>query len=259
MRRGPSYRVAQAVLRPPLRALTRHDWRGTEHLPAEGGVVVTPNHVSFIDPLVVADLLDTVGRPPRFLAKDELFRVPGLGPLLRDAGQIPVRRRTADASRAYLDAVAAVRRGECVVVYPEGTLTHDPAMWPMRGHTGAARIALTTGCPVVPLGQWGAQEVMPPRKKRFHAFPRHTVHVLVGAPVDLVEFVGREPTAELLHAATDRIMAAIAALVGELRGESAPRARFDPTTMGGAAPADRPGNTDERQSGPMDSGTEQTP
>ena len=57
----------------------------------------------------------------------------------------------------YDAAVAAVRKGECVVVYPEGTLTRDPAQWPMTGKSGAARIALETGCPVIPVGQWGPQ------------------------------------------------------------------------------------------------------
>ena len=59
-----------------------------------------------------------------------------------------------------------MRDGECVVVYPEGTLTRDPDLWPMTGKSGAARIALETGCPVIPVGQWGAQELLPPYAKQ---------------------------------------------------------------------------------------------
>ena len=64
------------------------------------------------------------------------------------------------------DAIAAIESGEAVVVYPEGTLTRDPALWPMTGKTGAARIALATGCPVIPMAQWGAQRVLAPYGKR---------------------------------------------------------------------------------------------
>ena len=71
--------------------------------------------------------------------------------------------------------VAAVRDGECVVVYPEGTLTRDPDLWPMTGKSGAARIALETGCPVIPVGQWGAHELLPPYSKKPDLFPRKQI------------------------------------------------------------------------------------
>src|SRR5690606_26072419 len=131
------------------------------------------------------------GRPPRYLAKEAVFRVPVVGRIIKGAGQIPVYRETVDAARSVRDAVAAVEAGECVVVYPEGTITRDPELWPMTGKTGAARIALTTGAPVIPLGMWGAQDVMPPYRARLRLLPRKTMRVIAGEPVDLDDLRGR--------------------------------------------------------------------
>jgi len=145
--------------------------------------------------------------------------------------------------------VAAVRAGECVVVYPEGTITRDPGGWPMTGKTGAARIALETACPVIPIGQWGAQALLAPYAKRPDLFPRKTVTMKVGDPVDLSDLVGQEHTPVVVAQATDRIMAAVTALVAEVRGELAPAERFDPRAAGVAAignphrTSDKKGNT----------------
>ena len=111
--------------------------------------------------------------------------------MLRGAGQIPVYRESADASRAFSAAVAAVRDGECVAFYPEATLTRDPDQWPMVGKTGAARVALETGAPVIPVAQWGPQELLAPYAKKPDLFPRKTMHVRAGPPVDLSDFAGR--------------------------------------------------------------------
>ena len=121
----------------------------------------------------------------------------------------------------------AVQRGECVVVYPEGTITRDPGQWPMTGKSGAARIALATGCPVIPVGQWGAQALLAPYARKPDLFPRKLVTMKVGDPVDLSDLLGRPPSHEVTQQATDRIMAAITALVEDVRGEQAPKERFD--------------------------------
>ena len=131
--------------------------------------------------------------------------------------------------------MVAVRRGECVVVYPEGTLTRDPDLWPMVGKTGAARIALATGAPVIPVGQWGAHEVLPPYTIRPRLVPRKRVVMKVGDPVDLSdlsEAAGPHPSTEVINQATARIMAALVAVVEELRGAQAPVERFDPRRAG---------------------------
>jgi len=179
------------------------------------------------------------GRLVRYLAKDALWRTPLLKHIVRDAKQIPVSRLTTDAAKAFEAACAAVREGECVGVYPEGTITKDPDGWPMRGKTGAARIALETGCPVIPIGQWGAQEILPAYTLRYHAIPRRTAHYKVGDPVDLADLVGKPITNEILQEATERIMAAITALVADLRHEQPPAVRFDPRSAG-VKPIGRP-------------------
>jgi 1-acyl-sn-glycerol-3-phosphate acyltransferase len=226
--RGLTYTVAAAFLRPIVGGLTRPVRHGGEHLPRSGGVVVAANHLSFVDPLVLAHAVHDLGRRPRFLAKAELFGVPVVGGLLRGAGQIPVHRGTERAAHALDAAVAAVRRGECVVVYPEGTLTHDPALWPDRARTGAARIALTTRAPLLPVAQWGAQDILPPWTRRLRLLPRRTVTVSIGPPVHLQDLYGREQTSEVLAEATGRLMDAITDQLAVLRGEPRPDPRPDP-------------------------------
>ena len=221
------YRLAVVIIKPLLVVLTKQDWRGAEHLPATGGVVVVTNHVSHVDPLTFAHFLYENGRLPRYLGKDVLFRIFFVGAVLRGAKQIPVYRESADASQAFSAAVQAVRDGECVGIYPEATLTRDPGLWPMVGKTGAARVALETGAPVVPIAQWGPQQLLAPYAKRPKLFPRATMHVWAGPPVDLAEFQGRPIDGPLLHEVTERIMAAITGLLEEIRGEQAPAVRFD--------------------------------
>jgi 1-acyl-sn-glycerol-3-phosphate acyltransferase len=251
---GCWYRLAVALLRVPLLVLTKRDWRGARNLQAEvrpdgtqQGVIVCPNHISWFDPLQCAHFLYDNGRPPRFLAKEAVFRVPVVGRIIAGAGQIPVYRDTVDAARSVRDAVEAVRRGECVVVYPEGTITRDPEMWPMTGKTGAARIALATGAPLLPMGMWGAQEVMAPYRRQLRLIPRKTLHVIVGEPIDLSDLVGRPIDMATLRIATDRLMAAVTALVEALREQPAPVTRFD--WRRGGASGDEHGGEPARKEG----------
>jgi 1-acyl-sn-glycerol-3-phosphate acyltransferase len=216
------YRLAVVVLRPPLMVFTRRDWQGGEVLRDYCGVIVVANHISYADPLACAHFVHDAGRAPRFLAKSELFRLPLAGRLLAGADQIPVYRESKDAVGAFRAAVRAVEQGECVVIYPEGTLTRDPDLWPMTGKTGAARIALETGAPVIPVGQWGAHELLPAHQRLPRLLPRRTLRFRVGPPVDLSDYAGKEATPQVLRGATERIMAAITVLVGELRGEIPP-------------------------------------
>jgi 1-acyl-sn-glycerol-3-phosphate acyltransferase len=225
---SPSYRLAERLLRPPLTVLTRRDWRGAENLPADSGFVACSNHLSHLDPLTLAHFLVDHGCPPRFLAKQALFAVPVIGRIVAGAGQIPVKRGSVDAARSLDAAVEAVRSGECVVVYPEGTLTRDPNLWPMMGRTGAARIALTIGAPVIPIAQWGAQELLEPYGKRLHVFRHPLVHVWAGPPVDLSHWQGRPLDAVVLAEATEAILAAITRLLEQIRGQRAPAQRWDP-------------------------------
>jgi 1-acyl-sn-glycerol-3-phosphate acyltransferase len=228
---GWAFAFCVAVLRPLLVLLTRQDWQHTEKLPRRGGCVLVANHISHLDPLTYAHFVYDNGRLPRYLAKAEVMDVPVLGAILRSAGQIPVYRMSRTASEAFRAAVAAIGKGECVVVYPEGTITRDPNLWPMVGKTGAARIALSTDAPVIPTAQWGAQHILAPYAKRPDLLPRKTVHVRVGDPVDLSDLREQPLSPPVLREATDRIMAAVTALLAEIRQEPAPEQRFDPVAM----------------------------
>ncbi|PWI19389.1 1-acyl-sn-glycerol-3-phosphate acyltransferase [Streptomyces sp. Act143] len=222
------YRLAAAIVKPILFVFVRRHWRGYEHIPAEGGFITVVNHISYLDPLTYGHFQYQSGRPARLLAKASLFGIPFVGLMLRRTGQIPVHRGTADAALALRDAVDAVSRGECVAIYPEGTVTRDPGMWPTAGKTGAARIALTTGVPVIPVAQWGAHRIVPPYARggpgdrRLRLVPRTPVHVVAGPPVDLSRHEGRPLTSDVLKEATEDIMAAITALLADIRGEEPP-------------------------------------
>jgi 1-acyl-sn-glycerol-3-phosphate acyltransferase len=230
LRVGPWMRFAILLVKPALLLFTRRDWSGTEHVP-DGGVILAANHISHADPLTLCDwILFELRRKPHFLAKSTLFKKRTLvGAVMRGAGQIPVHRRTADASLALRDAVAALEAGSLVVIYPEGTVSRDPDKWPMAARTGVARLALLSGAPVVPVAQWGSQEILdsyrggglrllPPKRSTVRAYP----------PVDLSAYQGQELTAEVLRAATADIMAALTRGVAELRGEQPPTELWDP-------------------------------
>lgn len=222
-----AYRVVIAGLRPIVAGLTRQVWSGGEHLPAEGGFIVAANHVSEIDPFTLAHFLVDHGTPPAFLAKESLFRIPVVGPLLPRLGQVPVHRGTARATESLDAAGRAVTEGHCVVILPEGTLSRDPDLWPMRAKSGVGRLALMTGAPVVPIAQWGVQQLLAPYARRpTGLFSRHTMHVRAGAPVDLADLQGR-PDSAAAREATDRIMGALTAQLAEIRGEQPPPAPFE--------------------------------
>jgi 1-acyl-sn-glycerol-3-phosphate acyltransferase len=231
-KRGWAINLGVVILKPPLFATTRRTWVDGEKIPAEGGCIVVVNHVSHVDPLLTALFVYDHGRIPRYLAKSGLFKRKLLATYLTAAGQIPVERLSRTAIGAYDAAVAAVRAGECVIVYPEGTLTRDPGLWPMAGKSGAARIALETGCPVIPVGHWGVQKILPPYATRPHLFPRQQITMKAGDPVDLSDLTGKPRSVEAINEATARIMAALTAIVEDLRGETAPAERFDPRRMG---------------------------
>lgn len=222
-----AYRNVARIVRTFLFATTRPDWHGAEHLPTEGGFIAVANHVTEVDPLTFAHYLWDHGHVPRILAKSSLFTVPVVGPALRATGQIPVHRETVAAGDSLRSAVEAVEQGECVAVFPEGTLTRDPDLWPMVGRTGVARLALTTRAPVVPVAQWGPQDLLARYGKLLKPFPRKKVTVVAGPPVDLSDLYGRPQDTATLREATERVMAAITALLEPIRGEQAPAERYD--------------------------------
>lgn len=206
-----------------------------ERIPQRGAYIIAPNHYSEIDPVIVGMMLYRAGRIPSFLAKASLFKIPVVGWFLRRSGQVPVERAgvaAALASSPFAGARELVEKQRIVIVYPEGTLTRDPDMWPMRGKTGAARIALEQGIPVIPVAHWGTQALMGRYAKKISLFRRHPIDFAIGEPVDLSEFEGKHIDQPLLAAATEKIMAAITAQLETLRGEKAPEHRWDPVARG---------------------------
>lgn len=228
----PAYRFLAGAVRPVVKAVTKREWAGHEQFPREGGFVVCPNHLSHVDVFALAHFVYDSGREPYFLGKRSVFRIPIVGRVFSRAGMIPVDRESGQATHAYRAAVEAVRGGKCVAIYPEGTLTRDPALWPMTGKTGAARIALETRCPVIPVAQWGPQEIMGRYQRNFRLFPRKVMRVRAGGPVDLSDLYDQPISGAVLREATERIMAAITRELEILRGEPAPVLRFDPRSKG---------------------------
>lgn len=223
-----SYNVVIGTLRPALQVVTRRRWSGGEHIPQQGGFIVAANHYSEIDPFTVAHFLVDHGRPPFFLAKSSLFTVPVLGPVLRHLRQVPVYRATSKAGDALVAARAALDEGLPIAIMPEGTLTRDPDLWPMKARPGVGRLALTSGAPVIPVAQWGAQGLLGRYARRpGNVFKRPVQHVQAGPPVDLSDLL-HGPNDPRAHAeATRRVMAAITAMLAEIRGEEPPAEPYD--------------------------------
>lgn len=226
--------VAVIVL-PLVGLLARIRISGAEKLPRDGSYVLAPNHYSEFDPLIVAVAVWRIGRAPRFMAKESLFRVPVVGWILRKTGMIPVARSSsaAAAKQTMKQSQELVEHGRGVIVYPEGTLTRDPDMWPMRGKSGAVRLALAGGLPVIPMAHWGTQAIMGRYQKGLSLWPlRKPVQVVIGDPVDLSDLQHRAGEPAALNEATTRVMNAITALLEGLRDEKAPAERWNPAAHG---------------------------
>jgi 1-acyl-sn-glycerol-3-phosphate acyltransferase len=213
----------------------KRDWQGYQHFPPEGGMLVAANHLSYADWPAMSLFVHEAGRYPAFMIKSSAFDVRLIGPFLRVLGQLPVRRGEADAANVLKVAEEALAGGECVIIYPEGTATRDPDQWPMLAKTGVARLALATGVPVIPVAQWGAQEILPYGEVKPHAVPRKLVRMLAGPPVDLSEYDGKPLTRDVLRGATNAIMGDITGLLAELRGGQPPAEPYHPAVARRAA------------------------
>ena len=276
-------RASKIILWPIIQVGMKHEWHGQENIrkvPADQGLILAINHLSYAD--IFADSLFAyeAGRYPVFLAKSSLFDIKVLGSIIRKLGQLPVYRGQADAALVLRDAEQGIKNGACVIFYPEATVTRDPDQWPMVAKTGVARLALATGAPVIPIAHWGAQKILPYGSFRPHLVPRTTVQVSAGPPVDLSEWEGQPMTAQVLRAATERIMKDITALLAGIRGETPPAEPYHPAVARRKArqeareredqsitdtPADSgladpgAGDSDAADSSPVDSSTEATP
>lgn len=229
--------VVSRIVRFVLWFVTKPDWKGTEHVPDRGGAIIALNHLSLADPLTVAHFLYIGARRwPTFTMKEGVMRIPVVSAVARSTGQIPVKRGSTDAVKALHEAeLALTRDGASVIFYPEGTCTRDPNLWPMTAKTGVARLALTTGVPVIPVAHWGEQHIMPYGTKKVRLFPRKRVEFRAGPPVDLSRFRDRPLTGTVLREATEAIMADITGLQARIRGEEPPAIPYDPRKARAAA------------------------
>jgi 1-acyl-sn-glycerol-3-phosphate acyltransferase len=238
---SPTWRlITVMVLRPLIAILIRNKWEGTENIPRKGPVIFAPNHMSYVDWGTDALFFQANGRYPTFMIKASAFKVKIIGPVLYKAGQLPVHRGRTDAGLVLKQAEEALKNGEAVIVYPEGTATRDPDLWPMVAKTGVARLALKTGAPVIPVAHWGTHDILPYGSTKPKFFPRKTVRTVAGHPVDLSKWSGGRLTATTLREATTAIMADVTALVGQLRAEEPPALAHDPASSSAAEPSASP-------------------
>lgn len=218
------YWLVRAVLQPCFHLWLRMERLGREHVPARGPVILAANHRSFLDPFVIATL---VRRPVYFVAKRELFRRRGVGWLLNALGAFPVDRGASDAA-AMATACELLDRGECVVIFPEGTRVRSGGLG--RAHRGVGRLALETGAPVVPVAVMGTEDV----RRGWCIRPRR-VRLRCGSPLTY-PLVAR-PSARLAGAVTERIWPCVALQWQWLGGAGpAPAVPVSPTA---GAPARR--------------------
>ncbi|MEY4972070.1 MAG: hypothetical protein RL399_27 [Actinomycetota bacterium] len=225
-----AFKFWTSIIIPIFRVIMKRDWLGVENIPKSGRAIVASNHLSYADVLVLTDLLYSNGRAPRYLGKSGVFKVPVVGKVLLAAGQIPVERETSDARKAVDHAKILLEKGHLLGVYPEGTLTRDEDLWPMIAKTGCARLALATDTPVIPIAQWGSQKILPRYTNRIYLFPRKTIEMRVGKPVDLSAWKGKHEDPQALIEATAEIMRAITVMLEDMRGEKRPSIIFDPHT-----------------------------
>jgi len=223
----PDVRVYANIVKGGMLGLTSRTWSGMENVPLTGPAILVWNHYSDIDPLLVVHYVYNAGRHPRFLLKESITNVPVIGPILKRAGQIPVKRGSAEAADSLRVLKDQLAKGNVVIMAPEGTVTKEPDHWPMRGKTGVARLALESGAPVIPVVQWGALGIHDRNRDPKFKFGRKAVTVRALPPVDLSPWLGKEPTREDLAAVTDRIMEDLRAGLAEVRGQEAPPL-FDP-------------------------------
>jgi 1-acyl-sn-glycerol-3-phosphate acyltransferase len=225
-----TFNFCARILIPLLKAVTKQSWQGADNIPKSGSAIVISNHLSYADVLFFAQFLFQNGRAPRFIGKRSVFDVPVIGRILLAAGQIPVDRESTHASKALDHAVAALKAGHLIGIYPEGTLTRDENLWPMVAKTGAARLAIITQLPIIPVAAWGIGDVLPPYKKIPRIWPRSRVTLRAGKPIDMSAWYGKEDDPAELAKATAHIMGELTTMLEQIRGETRPTQIFDPHT-----------------------------
>ena len=192
----------------------------------DGPVIVISNHTSYVDGLLLAIVCRRLGRSARMLATAGVFKAPLIGTVARRIGFIPVNRGAANASDALGPAAQALAAGELVAIFPEGRLTRDPDRWPEKAKTGAVRLALRTGAPIVPVALEGTYRVVGRRKfvssLLKNVILRPKVATAVGEAIDVRALLDGPETPDEIRRVTDTVWSRLIDLVEQLRGEQAP-------------------------------------
>jgi 1-acyl-sn-glycerol-3-phosphate acyltransferase len=201
------YRVLTVTVGGLLRLAFRMRWEGLEHLPEQGGALLASNHVSVLDPLVIAMAGSTRGRVIRFVAAAELFDHSVWGPILRSYRQVPVRRGAGD-HKAAEGLATAVRGGALAGIFPEGGVRDG--LSPLRGQSGAVRVAGDANIPIVPIGIWGTQARWPRGPFRIRPFRRLPLGLSIGVPFHMTPFDSssadrRDATQRLMQVIEERV------------------------------------------------------
>ena len=227
---NPTFSFCAKVVIPLLNLIAKRTWQGAENIPKSGPAIIISNHMSYADVLFFGAFLFKNGRAPRFIGKRSVFNVPVIGRILLAAGQIPVDRESTHASRALDHAVAALKAGHLIGIYPEGTLTRDENLWPMVAKTGAARLAIITQLPIVPVAAWGVGDVLPPYSKVPRIWKRSKITLRAGKAIDMSPWYGKQDDQVALAQATAHVMDVLTTMLEEIRGEKRPAQIFDPRT-----------------------------
>jgi 1-acyl-sn-glycerol-3-phosphate acyltransferase len=206
------YWVIKAILKPLLRGIYRIRVEGLENVPKRGPAIIAANHLSFLDSFFIPLVVPM--RRVTYLAKADYFKSWKTAWFFKMVGQIPMDRSGGSKSQAALDtALGVLKEGKLLGIYPEGTRSPDGYLY--RGRTGVARLALTAGVPVIPVGVVGTTDVMPKEAKMPRLTGRHIVRLKFGRPLEFSRYAGRERDRMALRSATDEILYEIMALSGQ--------------------------------------------
>jgi 1-acyl-sn-glycerol-3-phosphate acyltransferase len=201
--------VVRAFGAPIQRMLWRIQVEGLHRLPPTGGAILCPNHVSFLDS---AFLMMTVPRRISFVGKAEYMDSWKTKFLFPAMGMIPIDRSGGRSSDAALNAATdALARGDLFGIFPEGTRSRTGLLH--KGHTGAARLALATGCPLFPVGVIGTADIQPPDAKVPKLFK--SARIRIGQPIDTSHYQKRDGDHLIYRELTDELMYEIRELTGQ--------------------------------------------
>ena len=234
---GLAQQRARAALRPIATRLWKFRLEGLENIPLHGPAILCPNHISFLDSVFT---MLHAGRNVSFVGKAEYMDSWKTRKLFPMMGMIPIDRSGGSASEAALRAAEEVlRRGELFGIFPEGTRSRDGMLY--KGHTGAARLALKVGCPLVPVGIIGTREIQPPDKVMPRFFRECTMKF--GRPIDVSRYAERSGDHMVLREITDELMFEIRELTNqEYRNTYATKRSENVPTEIAVVPAEAPGS-----------------